>query len=137
MAGADPAAIADTIRDTKHAYGNQLSPRDVADLANFVSRGQLDMDTFIDRKTRKARGDATAYVSHYHTICASCHGSDGREVRTMPPLGRIAANDPWRAFHGILNGHAGEPMPPLIALPREAAAGILAYIQTLPQRKGK
>lgn len=137
MADADPATIAAKIQDEQHAYGKLLSPRDVADLANFVARGQLDMDIFIDRETFKARGDATAYVSHYHTICSPCHGPGGREVRTMPPLGRIAADDPWRALHGILNGHPGEPMPPLIALPHEAAVGILAYIQTLPRQKAK
>jgi hypothetical protein len=53
----------------------------------------------------------------------------------MPPLGRIAASDPWRALHGILNGHPGESMPPLMALPRDAANGILAYIQTLPNHR--
>jgi mono/diheme cytochrome c family protein len=136
MAGADPQAIAAKFSGANHAYGKLLSTRDAADLANFISRGQIDMDEFIDRKTLKARGDSARYAAHYHTICATCHGSDGLEVRTMPPLGRIATSDPWRALHGIMNGHPGEPMPPLIALPREAASGILAYIQTLPVQKG-
>lgn len=136
MAGADPHVIASKFLDAKHAYAKLLSARDVNDLANFIARGQLDMDEFIDRKTLKARGDASRYAAHYHTICAACHGGDGLEVRTMPPLGRIATTDPWRALHGILNGHPGEPMPPLSALPREAASGILAYIQTLPVQKG-
>ncbi len=136
MAGADPSLIAEKILDERHGYARLLSPRDVADLANFVALGQIDMQTYIDGKTLKARGDASRYAAYYDTICAACHGPEGREVRTMPAVGRIAASDPWRALHGILNGHPGEPMPPLIALPREAAAGILAYIQTLPREKG-
>ena len=136
MAKGDPAAIAKVIVDERHGYGKLLSPRDVADLASFVALGQVDMGEYIDGETLKARGDAARYAPHYHTICAACHGADGLDVRTMPPVGRIAKIDPWRALHGILNGHAGEPMPPLFALPREAATGILAHIQTLPVERG-
>jgi len=135
LAGADPRQIRPKFMDARHGYAKLLSPRDQLDLANFIARGQLDMDEFIDRATRKARGQADRYTAHYHTICATCHGADGRTVRTMPPLGRIAVNDPWRALHGILNGHAGEPMPPLMALPRAAAVGILTYSQSLPTQR--
>ncbi|WP_333824063.1 c-type cytochrome [Pinisolibacter sp.] len=135
MAWADAGRIMARFSDPLHGYAKLLSPRDRLDLANFVSRGQLDMDEYIDRTTRRSRGQAERFTSHYHTICAPCHGADGREIRSMPPLGRIAAQDPWRALHGILNGHPGEPMPPLMALPREAASGILSYIQTLPSQR--
>ncbi len=133
--GADSGRIVARFSDPLHGYAKLLTPRDRLDLANFISRGQLDMDEYIDRSTRRSRGQAERFTSHYHTICAPCHGTDGREIRTMPPLGRIAVTDPWRSLHGILNGHPGEPMPPLMALPREAAVGILAYIQTLPSQR--
>ncbi len=135
LAGAEPRQIVAKFMDERHGYGALLSPRDRLDLSNFVSRGQFDMDEFIERSSRKARGHPERYIAHYHTICAACHGADGREIRTMPPLGRIADADPWRALHGILNGHPGEPMPPLMALPREAAVGILTYIQQLPHQR--
>ncbi|WP_156927078.1 c-type cytochrome [Azospirillum halopraeferens] len=135
MAGADPAAVVAVLGDATHAYGGLLSARDMADLAAFVTRGQVDMDAAIDRATGRARGDAAAYAAHYETICAPCHGMDGRDIRTMPPLGRLASGDPWRALHGILNGHPGEVMPPLRALSDDTVAGILAYTQTLPGRK--
>ncbi|MGQ9365249.1 c-type cytochrome [Azospirillum sp. ST 5-10] len=134
MAGGDPAAVVAVLGDATHAYGDLLSERDRRDLATFVTRGQVDMDAFVDRATATARADGAAYAGHYETICAPCHGMQGRDIRTMPPLGRVAAGDPWRALHGILNGHPGEVMPPLRALPRDAVAGILAYIQTLPAR---
>jgi len=135
MSGGDPGEIMARFTDARHGYGKLLSPRDRLDLANFISRGQFDMDEVIDRSSHKSRGRPERYTSHYHTICAPCHGSEGRDIKTMPPLGRIASTDPWRALHGILNGHPGEPMPPLMALPRDAAVGILSYIQTLPSQR--
>lgn len=132
MMGADPKDIIAHLRDNTHRFSGLLSERDVWDLAHFISQGLVDMDTYIDRETKKARGDGAQYAAHYQTICAPCHGLSGRDVRTMPPLGRIATNEPWRALHGIFNGHPGEAMPPLSALPRDVAVGILAYIQTLP-----
>ncbi|HYG86664.1 MAG TPA: c-type cytochrome [Azospirillum sp.] len=133
--GGDPAAVMAVLGDATHGFDRLLSERDKADLAAFVTRGQVDMDALIDRDTRAARGDGARYAAHYQTICAPCHGMEGRNIRTMPPLGRIAAGDPWRALHGILNGHPGEVMPPLRALSHTEMAGILAYTQTLPTRK--
>ncbi|HYH17465.1 MAG TPA: c-type cytochrome [Azospirillum sp.] len=135
MAGRDPAAVIAVLGDDRHRYAGLLSVRDMADLAVFVTQGQVDMDRYIDRYTKAVRGDAQGYAQHYQTICATCHGPDGRQIRTMPPLGRIARDDPWRALHGMLNGHPGEAMPPLRSLPEETAAGILAHAQTLPIRK--
>lgn len=132
MTGADPQQVVAALRNNTHRYSGLLSERDMADLGNFVTQGLVDMDAYIDRATKKARGDGAQYAAHYETICAPCHGVKGRTVRTMPPLGRIANVEPWRALHGVFNGHPGEAMPPLIALPRDVAVGILAYVQTLP-----
>lgn len=135
MRGADPQQVIAALRNDIHRYAGLLSERDMADLGNFVTQGLVDMDAYIDPATKKARGDGAHYAAHYQTICAPCHGSKGRNVRTMPPLGRIANVEPWRALHGIFNGHPGEAMPPLIALPRGVAVGILAYVQTLPMNR--
>lgn len=135
LAGADPRQVVAALRNDTHRYSGLLTERDMSDLANFLTHGLVDMDSYIDRKTKKARGDGANYAAHYQTICAPCHGLGGQDVRTMPPLGRIANAEPWRALHGIFNGHPGEAMPPLIALPREVAVGILAYVQTLPSHR--
>jgi mono/diheme cytochrome c family protein len=135
LKGADPDKAIAALRNDLHAYKGLLSERDVADLANFLTKGQANMDLFIDRTTRKARSGSAEYESHFQTICAPCHGADGREIRTMPPLGRIASQNPWRALHGIINGHPGEAMPALVAFPPEMSVGLLAYIQTLPPQR--
>ncbi len=135
LMGGDPARAVLALRGDLHDIKGRLSERDIADLANFLTRGQVDMDRYIDRATKKARSASAGYEAHYQTICAPCHGADGREIRTMQPLGRIAGQDPWRALHGIVNGHPGEAMPALAAFPQEMAGGILAYAQTLPQQR--
>jgi mono/diheme cytochrome c family protein len=134
-AGLDPAKIVAILGDETHRYGELLSRRDLLDLANFVSGGQIDMYGPIDRKTGAVAGAPERYASHYQTMCATCHGIDGRRVRTMPSLGRVVQEEPWRALHNVLNGHPGENMPPLRALPEEMVTGILAYAQRLPTRK--
>ena len=135
LMGADPGKAIAALRNDLHAYKGLLSERDVADLANFLTKGQANMDLLIDRATKKARSGSAEYESHFQTICAPCHGADGREIRTMPPLGRIASQNPWRALHGIINGHPGEAMPALVAFPPEMSVGLLAYIQTLPPQR--
>jgi thiosulfate dehydrogenase len=106
---------------------------DLVDLAHFISLGQSDMDTAIDRASRRARGDATRAADYYGTICATCHGRDGHAVMTTIPLGRLARESPWEALHKIRNGHPDEPMPALRVLDEQLLVDILAYLQTLPE----
>lgn len=135
MAGAEPAKIIAVLSDKTHRYGNLLTSRDLSDLANFVAQGQVDMAKTIEGKTGKIAGDAKTFEAHFQTMCATCHGKDGKRVRTMPPLGRVVNEQPERALHSVLNGHPGEFMPPLRAFPDAMVAGILAYAQTLPTKK--
>ncbi|UCE32036.1 MAG: c-type cytochrome, partial [Burkholderiales bacterium] len=72
MAGADPDEVMRILRNRTHLYGAVLKYRDLQDLANFVSRGQVDMDQFIDPKTGEARGDAKRGETYYQTICIGC-----------------------------------------------------------------
>lgn len=134
MAGADPAQIAAVITDETHGFGRLLSQRDIMDLATFVSVGQIDMTPWIDPETSRFAPNAAAYEGHYQTICATCHGKEGRAVRTMPPVGRSVTESPYHALHSVFNGHPGEDMPPVRAMGVETAAGILAFAETLPTR---
>ena len=142
MAGADPARIVAVLRDKAHAYSGLLDESDFQDLASFVSKGQVDMDMYIDRATGKTNADSAKHKGYYTTICVSCHGEDGARNLTMPPLGKTGKNNPWEVLHKILNGPPGdshfhsynldERMPELRVLDMEIIVGILAYIQTLP-----
>jgi mono/diheme cytochrome c family protein len=134
MAGTDPEQIMPILRNRQHLYGAVLKYRDLQDLANFVSRGQVDMDTFIDPKTRLARGDAKRGESFYQTICVGCHGREGRFIAKRF-LGTRARQEPWESLHAILNGHPDENMPALRELDQKVVTDILAYIQTLQERR--
>ena len=141
MAGADPAKIMAVLKDATHRYRGALDyrppmdDRNFEDLANFVSKGQVDMNLYIDRDTKKAKGNPREREAFYATICANCHGMDGRKISTRRPLGEVARGNPWEALHNLLNGHPGVEMPPLRVLDdQQTLVDILAYIQTLPGR---
>lgn len=129
MAGADPTQIAAILRNPTHQYGAVLKERDLQDLANFVSAGQVDMDASIDRQSRKARGDAAKGAGFYQTVCAGCHGPDGKRITA--PLGRLTRANPWGALHSMLNGHPDEKMPALRELDSRYLVDTLTYVQGL------
>jgi len=135
MEGAPIEDITAVLTDDTHGFGRLLSQRDIMDLATFVSIGQIDMAPWIHPDTGRFLANAEAYEGYYQTICATCHGADGREIKTMPPVGRAVTAEPKRALHSVFNGHPGEDMPPLRAMGVETAAGILSFAETLPTRK--
>jgi mono/diheme cytochrome c family protein len=134
LAGVPPENIITILKDKNHNYSGLLNEGDLIDLANFVSKGQVNMDDFIRRKTRKAKGDNSKHKEYYDTICANCHGNDGMHITTIQPLGVVAHDNPWKALHKILNGHPHETMPALRVLGMQTVVDILAYVQTLPDK---
>lgn len=132
-AGKGAKTIAAALRDETHGYTDaMLSAEDVRDLSLFVNQGQVDMDRYIDRATKKAKGDVAKGEVYYNTLCAQCHGKDGRMVEDMKPMGLLATGNPWENLHKILNGQPAEQMPALRALDIQIAVDILAYTQGLP-----
>jgi len=140
VAGAPPERIAGIIRDKTHGYTEAMIPnRAVAALALFVSRGQIDVEASIDRATKKATGDAKRGARFYQTICAICHGFDGKQVNFQTPedpefIGTVANDNPWETLHKIRHGQPGIPMPALGALELRDQVDILTYAQTLPKK---
>lgn len=129
--GAPTAAIIATMKDAKHRFGGQMNPRELLDLANFVSKGQVNMDQYIDRKTGAVRGDPARYKSYYAATCSRCHGDDGSKITNIPPIGQMARTDPWSALHKVLNGHPDEVMTPMRSFDTQVSADIVALLQTL------
>ena len=121
--------VVSILTDRTHGYGERLATVDLRDLSRFVRSGQIDMNALIDQKTGKVKAGALA--AHFDSICANCHGTDGKAIAAISPLGELARINPWEALHKILNGHPGEAMPALRALHPEFTLGILAYAQTL------
>ncbi len=131
MAGADPAAIADLLRADQHGYTADMIPDSaLADLALFISKGQVDPAPFM--ADGKSNGDVAAGKVFYQGLCAGCHGLDGRKVKDADSLGSVSGNT-VELMHKVLNGQPGEAMPALRVLDRQLVADIVAYVQTLPE----
>ncbi|HEY5633582.1 MAG TPA: cytochrome c [Burkholderiaceae bacterium] len=131
-AGKDPAAIGSLLRDKTHGYSEaQLSARDVQDLALFVSKGQSHAGKYLGADN-KAKGDAGRGEAYFNTLCAGCHGVDGKKVKDAPPLGSVAGNGS-EMLHKVMNGQPGESMPALRALDGQIAADLAAYLVGLPK----
>ncbi len=134
MQGADPAKVVAVLKDASHGYGDKLDAADLDALALFVSKGQVDMDMFIDRASKQPKGDAARGAAYYNTVCAHCHGEDGLEPKEMKPFGAQMGN-PWEVMHKILNGQPDEKMPALRAFDHQVAADIMAHMTTLPTKR--
>jgi len=131
--GKDPAAIVAILKDKDHGYTDaMLSAEDMNDLALFVAKGQIDVAKYVDAATKKPKGDAAKGEAYFNTLCAGCHGKDGKKVKDAPPLGSVADNAA-EMLHKILNGQPGEAMPALRALDPQISADIALHLQSLPK----
>ncbi|MBF0130462.1 MAG: hypothetical protein HQL33_10765, partial [Alphaproteobacteria bacterium] len=132
-AGKDSAAIAAIIRDKTHGYtAAMLSDANVADLANFISKGQVDMSDYINPASMKSKGDAAKGKVYFETICVGCHGTDGKKIADAEALGAAAGNG-VEMLHKVLYGQPKAAMPALFALDHNIAADLVAHLQTLPK----
>ena len=121
------------LKSDTHGYADKLNEQDMLDVALFVSKGQVDMDMYIDRSSKMAKGDNARGEVYFNTICMNCHGMDGKLPKEMDPLGKLMGN-PWEIMHKVLNGHPGENMPALRALDRQVVADIMSHMATLPKK---
>jgi len=132
-AGKDPAAIVAILKDATHGYTESLlSERDMGDLALFVSRGQVDMAQYIDYAAKKPKGDALKGEAYFNTVCAGCHGVDGKKITNAPPLGSL--QNPQEIMHKVLNGQPGQAMPALRLLDVQVVVDLVAHVMALPQQ---
>ncbi|KAB2913978.1 MAG: hypothetical protein F9K29_15495 [Hyphomicrobiaceae bacterium] len=138
--GRSPSEIVKLLRAAPHNYTPAMIADDeLARVAAFVSAGQHDTDRHIDRTTGKVRGDAARGAGFFQTLCATCHGFDGRALnwgtKERPGyVGTEARKLPWEVLHKIRNSHPGAAMINLRALPLQDAIDVLAYTQTLPDK---
>lgn len=128
-----------TLRDKNHPYTPEMINDDeLARLAAFVSRGQVDMTKFIDTATRKMNaGNVNRGREVFQTVCAACHGFDGRlldwgDKDNHNYVGTEAVDVPDEVMHKVLNAHPGVQMVNLRAFPLQDAIDVMAYAATLP-----
>ena len=138
-AGRPVTEIAALLRDANHPYTtDMITDEEMLRVATFVSRGLVDMRTFIDYETRKVKaGDPERGRALFQTVCAACHGFDGRmldwgEDGRHAYIGTEANEVPDEVMNKILNAHPGVQMVNLRALPLDDAIAVLAYEATLP-----
>lgn len=131
--------IVDILSDKKHGYDGLLPKDSMLELARFVANGQVDMDEFIDRSTKKARGDPERGERIFQTTCVRCHGVDGKEINFKTPpkaefIGTVANANPWETLHKIRMGQPEVQMISMLAFDVQTHVDILAYTQTLPTK---
>lgn len=140
MVGADKAGIVATLRNKTHGYTEKMiTPSAMNKLALFLASGQIDMDKYIDRATKKARGNQRRGAQLYQSICANCHGLDGKMLnfgseKKPEYVGTVGKGNPWEALHKIRFGQPAANMAALSVLPIQEQVDLLAYIQGLPTK---
>jgi thiosulfate dehydrogenase len=138
VVGMEPAKIHAIIMDKTHGLTERMMPHSAMEkLALFLSRGQIDTDRYIDRAAKKAGGNPRRGAQFYQTICAVCHGFDGKDINFKTAekpeyIGTVCSANPWEALHKIRFGQPGVGMVALSVLDIEDLVDILAYCQTLP-----
>lgn len=137
-ANVDPVEIAAILKDDKHAFEEML-PEDAIDaLSLFVAYGQIDVDIYVDRATKKSIGDPSNGGRIYLATCIKCHGADGKEINfhneKMPEyIGTVANRNPWETLHTIRWGHPRTPMVSLLFLELKEHLDVLSFCQALPE----
>lgn len=132
--GGKTADVIKAAKDGTHGLG-MIPDADLADLALFVTKGQVDMTKYINAD-KSINGNAAKGAAYFNTLCAGCHGKNGDKPKDMKKtLGKVVSGNPWEGLHKILNGQPDEAMPALRALPMDITVDTLAYTVTLPKKK--
>ncbi|NIP71790.1 MAG: hypothetical protein GWO16_01585, partial [Gammaproteobacteria bacterium] len=108
--------IHEIIMNETHNFTEEMMPHSAMEkLAIFLSRGQVDMDRYIDRASAVARGNPRRGARFYQTICAVCHGFDGKLMNFKTAenpeyIGTVAQHNPWETLHKVRFGQPGVGM---------------------------
>jgi len=119
VAGMAPAKIHDLIMGPPHGFTARTMPHSAMEkIALFLSRGQIDMDRYIDRASKVAGGNPRRGAQFFQTICAVCHGFDGKDLNFRDEqkpeyIGTVARANPWETLHKI---RFGQPRVGMVAL---------------------
>ena len=139
-AGRDVNRIAALLRAEPHNYKPEMiNDEEMRRLAIFVSRGQDHADRLIDLKTGTTKGDPVRGAGLFQTICAACHGFDGRTLNwgtaSEPAyVGTEAGKFPHEVLQKIHIAHTGAAMINLRGFPLKDAIDVLAFARTLPSK---
>lgn len=126
-----PGILTTILKGKVHQFTEEkLSNADIKDLINFIKFGTIDMQKYINKADKKAKGNSAKGKAYFETLCASCHGLNAAET-DMPDLVKLAAKNPWEVMHKTLYGQPAEDMPALHALDISVSVDILTYLQKI------
>lgn len=137
------AAILRGSANPQHNFSKVLRPEDIADLANFLKGGLLDMTKYVDYKSKKPIGGDAERGKTQYALCGSCHGPDGKKLnfgsdKQPEYVGTLAKANPQEFIHKTWVGQPGSnpPMPAalIIGWNIKQVVDVLAYAQTLPEK---
>lgn len=131
------------LKNNTHSYGSVMPDSALAQLANFIKHGQIDISSYLDNKTLQANGDKKRGKNIFTKNCKECHGSNGKNINFKTPsnpefLGTVATQNPVETIHKFRNGnpsafYKGKRMPNMNKiLNLEAQINLLSYLQTFP-----
>ena len=137
-AGGSEAKVVELLKGD-HAYGGKIPEDGLKALAAFVVHGQTDAKAHIDYSNKMAMGNTNAGGRLYVTVCARCHGMDGRKInfgdKEKPVyLGAVANGNPQETLHKIRIGQPGKDMVSMLGLDEADAVNVLKYSQGLPTK---
>lgn len=123
--------------ESRHNFSSALSAASIDSLVDFIAEGLIDESKYIDYTTKKAISpNLNNGKSRYDSVCAACHGSDGKTIDIDGAgVGALANDNPWETLHKIRFGNPGSPMPSAVQTgwSTQDAADVLGYAQTLPE----
>lgn len=101
----------------EHDFSPYLSDANIHNLSVFISTGLVDLEGYIDSKSKKpvTADVANGRVIYVRTKCYHCHGENGWQLAKDKDeyLGAIAKRNPWEFIHKTRFGEPGEIMPAL------------------------
>lgn len=135
--------IISILKNKLHGYNRVMSDTSLAQIANFIKNGQVDIVSYLNKETLLANGNKKRGKDFFTKACKECHGSDGRKINFKTAsnpeyLGTVATENPVEAIHKLRNGNPnafinGKPMPNLNkVLNLKEQIDLLSYLQTLP-----
>ena len=140
--GHSPAELLAALNGTTNADHDFSAMGDEAlgSLVVFLRDGLEDVAPYINAETKAAIGGDAAHAQElFSSVCATCHGADGRLLNFGDEdepeyVGTIAADNPWEFIHKVRVGQPGTSMPAAIerGWTMQDVVDVLTYAQTLP-----
>ena len=126
--------------DFRHDFSKVLNEQSLTDLASFITQATINVTPYVDYAAKKPiGGNAAAGAQLYTSVCAACHGADGKQLNfgdaAAPEyVGTLAVDNPWEFLHKVRSGQPDTTMPSglVSGWNIQNVIDLLAHAQTLP-----